>query len=79
MAYTAYRRYITIQDYNQYPDDGVNVAREQHGVDVGGGYIDYFNHPGPAVQQGFDASAGSDDEFIADGQPKAGDTELLTS
>lgn len=80
MTYTAYRRYNSIQDYTQYPDDITETNRDQRGVDAAGGsYIDYFNHPNATGQTGFDASAGSDDEFIVGGQQRAGDADLLTS
>lgn len=79
MSYTSYRRYKSVRNYNQFADD---VTSNIHGqtTDVGGsGYIDYFNQPPVPVQTGFDASMAADDEFIAGGQHRAGDTELLTS
>ncbi|VUZ44074.1 unnamed protein product [Hymenolepis diminuta] len=79
MSYTSYRRYKSVQNYNQFADD---VTSNIHGqtTDVGGsGYIDYFNQPPVPVQTGFDASMAADDEFIAGGQHRASDTELLTS
>lgn len=79
MAYAAYKRYISIQNYNQYADDVTETIHDSHGGETVGGYIDYFNRSPTAVQAGFDASATMDDEFIADEKHRAGDTELLTS
>ncbi|VDN97226.1 unnamed protein product [Rodentolepis nana] len=79
MSYTAYRRYKSIRRYNQYPDD-VTDSNHRPSADVGGsGYIDYFNQTPIPVQTGFDTSMAADDEFIASGQNRGGDTELLTS
>ncbi|KAL5106364.1 Solute carrier family 35 member F1 [Taenia crassiceps] len=72
MTYAAYKRYISIQNYNQYADDVAETSHDPHGGEAVSGYIDYFNRP-PGVQAGFDASATMDDEH------RAGDTELLTS
>nr|CUU99390.1 hypothetical transcript [Hymenolepis microstoma] len=80
MSYTAYRRYKSIQRYNQYPDDVNDSNHRPANADVGGsGYIDYFNQTPLPVQTGFDTSMAADDEFIAGGQNRLGDTELLTS
>lgn len=79
-SYAVYRRYASIQNYNQYADDVTDVNQGHTGADVGSGYIDYFNQPPAPVQSGFDASMAADDEFISGGgQHLAGDTELLTS
>nr|CDS18845.1 synaptogyrin [Echinococcus granulosus] len=79
MTYTAYNRYISIQNYNQYADDVTEASRDPHRSETGGGYIDYFNHSPSVAQASFDASATMDDEFIADGQHRAGDTDLSST
>ncbi|KAM3181144.1 hypothetical protein ACTXT7_014919 [Hymenolepis weldensis] len=80
MSYTSYHRYKSVQNYNQFADDVTSNIHGQTSADVdGSGYIDYFNQPPVPVQTGFDASMAADDEFIASGQHRASDTELLTS
>ncbi|VDM32079.1 unnamed protein product [Hydatigera taeniaeformis] len=79
MAYAAYRRHISSRNYNQYADDVTGTSSNPHGSQVIGGYMDYFNQTPEAVQSGFGPSATLDDELIADGQHRVGDTELLTS